>query len=299
MTTVPPPIAPSVNGIARRANLSYDDFCRDYLFPHVPVVVGGALHDWPAVGKWTPEFFKNRFGDRTVVIDREYTVAELIDQIDVSDAGRPGPYLHSQHIQHLFPEVLDDVRPLPAYFSPNWLSGWFIPKSLRERCHEHCNLEIFIGGKDAGFPFLHWDEYHYHAFVAQVYGRKKFFIYSPAQSPVMYPTADRAYVSSVRDVEHPDLMRFPRFAEARPLTTILEPGDLLFVPGGWWHTTRMLSASISVSINTVNASNWRAFSRDICDEMRPFHGRRVALFAAWLAAQGRIQASWNWLRGSR
>jgi hypothetical protein len=37
---------------------------------------------------------------------------------------------------------------------------------------------------------------------------------------------------------------------------VLEPGEMLFVPSHWWHTTKMLSPSITVSINVLNQSNW-------------------------------------------
>ncbi|MGH8594770.1 MAG: hypothetical protein ACREV3_13245 [Gammaproteobacteria bacterium] len=30
----------------------------------------------------------------------------------------------------------------------------------------------------------------------------------------------------------------------------------MFVPSHWWHTTKMLTPSITLSINTVNRSNW-------------------------------------------
>jgi len=54
------------------------------------------------------------------------------------------------------------------------------------------------------------------------------------------------------------------FAQARATRFVLNPGESLFVPAGWWHTTRLLSATISVSVNSANAANWRDFRRDFC-----------------------------------
>jgi hypothetical protein len=31
---------------------------------------------------------------------------------------------------------------------------------------------------------------------------------------------------------------------------------MLFIPSHWWHTTKMLTPSISISANVVNQSNW-------------------------------------------
>jgi hypothetical protein len=35
------------------------------------------------------------------------------------------------------------------------------------------------------------------------------------------------------------------------------------VPAGWWHTTKILTPSITVSASRVNDSNWRDFSQDL------------------------------------
>jgi len=53
------------------------------------------------------------------------------------------------------------------------------------------------------------------------------------------------------------------FAQAKPMLFKLEPGETLFVPGGVWHTAKMLSPSISVSVNRANASNWSSLTRDM------------------------------------
>lgn len=37
--------------------------------------------------------------------------------------------------------------------------------------------------------------------------------------------------SEVLDIDSPDLERFPDFVKARRFECILEPGDLLFIPG--------------------------------------------------------------------
>ncbi len=79
----------------------------------------------------------------------------------------------------------------------------------------------------------------------------------------MYPQEDPPNLSPLRDVEHPDLEKYPLFAKAHLTTFVLEPGELLFVPSRWWHTAKMLTPSITLSINTVNRSNWGNFSQDM------------------------------------
>lgn len=40
---------------------------------------------------------------------------------------------------------------------------------------------------------------------------------------------------------------FPLFGEARYVETVLEEGECLYIPVGWWHYVRSLSVSFSVS----------------------------------------------------
>ena len=42
-------------------------------------------------------------------------------------------------------------------------------------------------------------------------------------------------------------MRFPDAGRAEYAEALLEPGDVLFVPRGWWHYVRSVDVSASVS----------------------------------------------------
>lgn len=45
-------------GIARRRDLPYAEFERDYLKPDKPVILTGCMENWAALSKWSPDFFK-------------------------------------------------------------------------------------------------------------------------------------------------------------------------------------------------------------------------------------------------
>jgi ribosomal protein L16 Arg81 hydroxylase len=80
----------------------------------------------------------------------------------------------------------------------------------------------------------------------------------------MYPKEGPEWnLSPIRDVVNPDLEKYPLFAEARCTTFVLEPGEMLFVPSRWWHTAKMLTESVTLSINTLNKSNWANFCEDM------------------------------------
>jgi hypothetical protein len=83
-------------------------------------------------------------------------------------------------------------------------------------------------------------------------------LFSPAQEWRMYrhaPWSRLPQVSRV-DAEEPDLTRYPRFARARPLRCVVEPGELLYIPRFWWHQVRSLDFSISVNFWWATGWAW-------------------------------------------
>jgi len=260
--------------IEKRSSLSYERFERDYLFANKPVVITDALKNWKAL-RWTPEFFKREFGDLKFTINQdrnqkadynsnvgtvEYTMSGFIDRVLASTEESPAPYFRNRILGEVFPSLRNDIEPLPPYFSPNWLSESYALKKLQQVFNRGAQIELYIGGKGGAFPVLHYDGLASHAFLMQIYGEKKFILYGPDQEPYMYGEPDNPNLSQVRDVEHPDLSKFPLFAKAKPTIFILRPGEMVFIPSKWWHTTTMLSPSISISVNVVNRSNWPALT---------------------------------------
>lgn len=79
-------------------------------------------------------------------------------------------------------------------------------------------------------------------------GRRRFTFFPPEQlvnlyvGPLDFTLAGQPV--SLVDLDAPDLVRFPRFAEAltHAQRAELEPGDAVFVPHLWWHHVKSLSA---------------------------------------------------------
>ncbi|KAF9412948.1 hypothetical protein BGZ94_000872 [Podila epigama] len=123
---------------------------------------------------------------------------------------------------------------------------------------------------------MHTDPYH--NLLAQVVGQKYVRLYAPSEGPNLYSYGGHAKTTRLSsddddkdhdddkddddgreaeaimlgntsqvDVENPDLGRYPRFAQAQYVETVLNPGELLYIPFEWWHYIRSLSTSFSVS----------------------------------------------------
>lgn len=259
------------SSIKRVAKLSYEEFASKYLYRNEPVIVTDALKDWKAVSRWSPEFFKQEFGDMKFTIaddlkakvgykseegSNEYTMSSFIDRVQNSSEENPAPYFRNRILYELFPGLKGDVQPMPEYFMPNWLPDRYMVGYVGEVLNRGAAIELYIGGKGSSFPVLHYDGAGTHAFLMQIYGQKEFILYPPEQEPYLYPSKDKINLSTVNSIDNPDLQRFPLFAKAKAIRFVLQPGELLFIPSHWWHTTKMLSPCISVSANVLNDSNW-------------------------------------------
>ena len=251
------------------SQLGCERYVREYINPLKPVIITGALDHWPARDKWTFEFFKDHHGDLTLEIDgRELSMAQLIDEVIASTPEAPAPYLRNHLVTKLPVALQADIAPMPSCTRPNWLEH-----PLMSARAPMTYTELYIGGRGAKFPVLHYDGLHTHAFLMQIQGVKEYIGFAPDQTPYLYvrgepeqasvsQTREQPNISEISDIENWDENRFSLFGSAKGIRFTLHPGETLFMPSGWWHTARILSPSITISINGVNAANWSDFRKD-------------------------------------
>lgn len=227
-------------------------FERDYVATHTPVIIRGAVDDWPARTRWTPAYFRERCGDRLVDVEvwddglpgasmetqlrhrvQQMPLSEYVDLIASGDTGKKY-YLAQQALEAVAPELLGDIAPLDYY--PEWIRRLVQP------------VLIFFGPKGTVTPY-HYDPTH--NLLVQVKGRKQVVMVSPDQSRLLYhpwkmPGFDRYNYSPV-DPTLPDPERFPLYETTTRYEFVLEEGEALFIPIGWWHHVRSLAPSINVT----------------------------------------------------
>src|SRR5262245_13601725 len=79
--------------IERRAGLTYNQFVDEYRKPGRPVIFKDLTKDWPALGKYSPEFFRKHHANRPVTIgNRVYQLGEFLDLLENSTPAKPAPY---------------------------------------------------------------------------------------------------------------------------------------------------------------------------------------------------------------
>lgn len=241
------------NAIERRSNLSYKEFKEQYLVPRKPVIITDATAKWKA-SQWTPQWFKERYPAKVVKTDKgEMRMDAFIDAI-TETGTEPGPFLREQPLKDVFPDLVDHVQPTPAYVQPNWLGGNYLVPQINRRLNRESYIEVNFCGRRI-FPYLHIDDLGVHAFITQHYGDKEIIVYPPDQEPYLYRSGTNRF-SLVQDIDAPDLERFPLFAKAKAIRCVLKAGESVFMPCGWWHTTKVHGTSLSTVISLSNSSNW-------------------------------------------
>lgn len=125
------------------------------------------------------------------------------------------------------------------------------------------DLNLWIG------PGSHVECLHYDTgdgTLIQLHGSKKIVLFPPSQLHNIYPfplyvhllhgLKLRSWFSQVYP-ENPDLKTFPKFQEAllHKYEVILNPGEILYIPAGWWHEVTALGNEMVCSVNRF----WRVY----------------------------------------
>src|SRR5579859_525753 len=161
-TPAPAPVAGRVRAshrpvdIREAEGLPYEDYLRDYVRKNRPVVVRNSTRDWPALRKWTPQFFKENFPDRMVAVGHGQTMRfdEFIDGVLASTHEKPGPYMYRLFFHQHFPDVLPDLSPPNVYSFPRRHASPLMPEFWRR---PDGYWKLLIGGVGGRFPFMHFD----------------------------------------------------------------------------------------------------------------------------------------------
>lgn len=214
----------------------HERFLRDYKTPCKPVVIKGAAHYWDAVRKWTPEYFAEHYGDKAVVpsvklpdteVPYEHTdinyrqpmsIAEFVEQMT------PGQRCYIDQLKVEFFEGLEGDYDFADFKTPDIKA-----------------TTVWIGSNTRSG--LHYD--YVDNFFAQIHGSKLAILAAPEEVRNLHVYPDTHLKSQVA-VEHPDLKAHPRFAKAVLWQALLEPGDVLYLPRGWWHYFASSERSISL-----------------------------------------------------
>ncbi len=239
-------LSPNAGIVERRRDVSGQEFLEKYYASNRPVILCDLMNLWRAPTRWTPEYLKATCGEEVVEImaaretNPEYEIndknhrrmvkfADFVDMVSGSKEtndyyltarneffSRPGPKA-----------LLKDIEIFTEYLRENSGDGiylWYGPKGTITPLH-HDTMNIFM---------------------AQVRGRKHVKLIPATEIDYVY---NKFAVYSLVDILRPDYSKFPKFRSANVIDVELAPGEVLFLPVGWWHWVKALDCSMTVSFN--------------------------------------------------
>ena len=262
--------------IARMSSPSMSAF-EEHLHAAQPLVITATLSHWPAFKEhpWkSPSYLlEETFGGRRLIpveLGRSYTdegwgqtittFKDFMNRFMLTSNpsaeidGKGIAYLAQHDLFAQIPSLRKDITiPDYCYTDPPPPEPGTPLASIPAPSHlDDPLLNAWFGPPGTVSP-LHTDPYH--NVLCQVVGRKYVRLYAPQATKKLYPRdignggVDMSNTSQVdaEGDEHDIEEKFPLFRKAEYVETILDEGEALYIPVGWWHYVRSLDVSFSVS----------------------------------------------------
>ncbi|MEO8860642.1 MAG: cupin-like domain-containing protein, partial [Ginsengibacter sp.] len=229
-------------------SISPEDFKKNYYLPKKPLVITGLAKKWPAYNKWTWDYFKDIVGDKKV---------GLYNNIK-SDAYTP---INTADDYKTFSEYVDMIRSGPAAWriflfnifdhAPQLINDFTWPEDLMKGYVKKYPM-LFTGGQTS-ITHMHFDIDLSHILHTQFAGRKKVLLFRHEEQHKLYRKPFE--VLSLADFSNydqnsgnPDYEKFPALKYAKGYELILEHGDTLFMPAGYWHHMEYIDSGFAMSL---------------------------------------------------
>jgi Cupin-like domain len=219
-----------------------------------PVVLRGLVSDWPAVqaGRGSVQAMTSylRAFYRDATVGAWLGAPEIDGRFFYTDDLRG---FNFQRLRLKLGEVLDEVERHHDDAQPPAL---YVGSTTVDTCLPGFRAanDLALGGRQALMSVwlgtrsrvaAHYDLPDNLACV--VAGRRRFTLFPPSElanlyvGPLDFTPAGQSI--SLVDFAQPDLVKFPRFADALAQARVAElgPGDAIFIPSMWWHHVEALS----------------------------------------------------------
>ncbi|MBI1341982.1 MAG: transcriptional regulator [Terrimonas sp.] len=233
------------------SGLSPELFRKNYYARGVPVIIKDLSRSWPALNKWNWDYFKSVVGDKEVgvynnVKSDAYTPINKADGYmkfgDYLDMVKAGPVELRIFLFNIFqhaPQLIDDFT-WPEAYMKGFVKGYPM---------------LFTGGAGS-ITHMHFDIDMSHILHTQFGGRKRVLMFPYQEQYKLYrkpfevlSMAD--FSNYYHDNHAPDYAKFPALKLAEGYDHILEPGDTLFMPAGYWHHMEYLESGFAMSLRAM------------------------------------------------
>jgi|SRR5690606_34539237 len=235
-------------------SVSPEDFKTKYYQLNKPLVITGLAREWPAFTKWNWDYFKEIVGDKKVALYNNvksdaYTAINTADDYktfgEYVDMIQKGPAAWRIFLFNIFdhaPQLIND------FTWPEHLMKGFVKKYPM----------LFTGG-ESSITHMHFDIDLSHILHTQFAGRKRVLLFEHGEKNKLYrkpfevlSLADFSNYSAQNG--NPDYNKFPALKHARGYEIVLNPGDTLFMPAGFWHHMEYIDSGFAMSLRAMQGS---------------------------------------------
>eukprot|EP01127_Copromyxa_protea_P016391 TRINITY_DN485_c0_g1_i3.p1 TRINITY_DN485_c0_g1~~TRINITY_DN485_c0_g1_i3.p1 ORF type:complete len:1020 (-),score=251.96 TRINITY_DN485_c0_g1_i3:107-3139(-) len=249
--------------IPRVTRLTEADFIVNYDKPHRPCIMTDVVPFWPAFHSWKPDVLALRFPDAMIKLSQvsptrqrvKMTMMEYLTYMRRNNDHDP-LYAFDSKIFNRIPELRADYK-IPSFLRQDYFS--VLPDEQRPMYRW-----VVMGPAHSGTGF-HQDPNGTSAWNALISGRKRWAFYPPHQTPPGLKTVildkNRGKNATIVDYNAFSPLRwyyevFPFLQpHEKPIEVVQGPGEMLYVPAGWWHMVLNLEETVSVTQNFVNDQN--------------------------------------------
>jgi len=236
-------------------NISPEDFRENYYNPMKPLVIRDLSKDWPATTKWNWDFFKSIVGNVEVGVYNNIK----------SDAYTP---INTADDYMKFGDYIDMIRKGPAQWriflfnifehAPQITTDFEWPEHLMKGFVKRYPM-LFVGGKGS-ITHMHFDIDLSHIIHTQFGGRKRVLLFPFEEQHKLYrkPFEVLSFVNFERYFDAREnkleMERYPALKLAKGYEVILDHGDTLFMPAGYWHHMEYLDSGFAMSLRALQSS---------------------------------------------
>jgi hypothetical protein len=243
-----------LKAIDKVEDISPEDFKKNYYDTMKPLIITGLAKKWPAYHKWNWDYFKQIVGNEKVALYNNVK----------SDAYTP---INTADDYKTFGEYIDMIKEGPAGWriflfnifqhAPQLTKDFTWPEHLMKGFVKRYPM-LFVGGATS-ITHMHFDIDVSHILHTQFLGRKRVLLFPNEEQYKLYRKPFE--VLSLVDFSHyhegngtPDYEAFPAVRYAKGYEVILEHGDTLFMPAGYWHHMEYLDSGFAMSLRAMQDS---------------------------------------------
>ncbi len=247
-------LSPRTAGLRRVHRPDRERFLDDHYAAHRPALIDGGMAGWPALSRWNPAYLAAKLGDVPIEYQGDRTTDPRFE-LDKDAHRRTMPF--DRFVAEIDRPDAGNDRYITAYNSATNRAALAPLHADLGRIdallhHGEAADEAMLWIGPAGtFTPLHHDLTD--NLIAQIVGRKRLILVAPSEASRLH---NREHVfSALRDLADPaTLAGHPELAALPLYDVVLEPGQMLFVPVGWWHQVTALDFSVTA---TYANFHWR------------------------------------------